>query len=104
MTQLSEQMLDQVLRRDLAAVADNGFSARVMRALPQRRRSQPWLLALAALAGVLLAWLVLPMPQLQQATREWLTGNIQTSPAIVCALLLLGVGLLGCGWALEETA
>ncbi len=103
MNELDDQKLDELLRCEFAgAVADDGFSARVMRILPPRQRSQPWLLPIAALAGGLLTWLaLLPSPLLQQASREWLAGDLGTTSAVVCAILL-GVGLLGCGWALEE--
>lgn len=101
MTELSDEKLDELLRRSFAdAPADDGFSARVMRALPPRR--QPLLLPIAVLAGALLACLaILPSPLLRQATSQWLAGDIGASAALVCALLL-GVTLLGCAWALEE--
>ena len=104
MSGLSDEKLDELLRGDFVTdVADDGFSARVLRALPSRPRPRPWLLPAAALAGSLFAWLaLLPAPLLQQATREWLAGDIGAASAFMCALLL-GVALLGCGWALEES-
>lgn len=103
MNQPSEQKLDEMLRRGFpGAVADEGFSARVMRALPARRRPRPWLLPAAMLAGVLLTWLtLLPSPLLQQAAREWAAGGLGATSVAVYALLL-GVMWLGCSWALEE--
>lgn len=105
MNGLSDEQLDELLRGNLVtAVADDGFSARVMRALPPRPRRHPWLLPVAALAGCLLAGLaLLPAPPLQQATGEWFAADIGAPSAVLCALLL-GVALLGCGWALEESA
>lgn len=103
MSEMTDQELDELLRRDFAVgVADEGFSERVMRALPPRQGQKPWLLPLATLTGGLLAWLaLLPSPLLQQATREWLAGDIGPTSVAVYALLL-GVGVLGCVWALEE--
>ena len=104
MAEWSDQKLDDLLRSNFTgAVPDQGFSARVTRALPARQRRRPWLLPAAALAGGLLTWLVLlPAPLFEQAAREWLTGTIGAPSAIVGALVL-GVSLLGLGWALEES-
>jgi hypothetical protein len=104
MNDVSDQKLDELLRRDFAgAVADDGFSAQVMRALPPRRRQRTKLLPIAALIGGLPACLaLLPSTLLQQATNEWLTADICSAFVVVC-VLLLGVSLLGCSWALEET-
>jgi hypothetical protein len=104
MNEISEQQIDEQLRRDFGdGVPDDGFSARVIRALPPRRRPRPWLLPTAALAGSLLAWLaLLPSPLLQQAAQEWLAGSFGATSAGVC-VLLLGVSMLGSGWALEES-
>lgn len=105
MSPLSDETLDELLRAAFASdVADDGFSARVMRTLPTRPRRYPWLLPAAALAGGLLAWLaLLPAPLLRHASREWLAGDVGANSAIMCAVLL-GVALLGCAWALEESA
>lgn len=103
MNAISDQELDERLRRAFTgAVADDGFSARVMRALPARRRQRPWLLPAAALTGGLLAWLaLLPSPLLQQFAREWLAGDFGSVSAGIY-LLSFGLSLLGCAWALEE--
>ncbi|MGD9583674.1 MAG: hypothetical protein AB7V26_08440 [Lysobacterales bacterium] len=103
MPEMSDETLDALLRRDFeGAVVDDGFSARVMRALPPRRRSRPWLLPGAVLAGGLLAWLaLLPSPLLQLVAREWQGGGFTAASIGVC-LLLLVVSVLGCGWALDE--
>jgi len=100
---VSDKQLDDLLRRNFAgAVADDGFSGRVMRAIPVRRRQRPWLLPCTALAGGLLAWLaLLPSPLWQQLAHEWLAGDFGAASAVV-SVLVLGVSLLGCAWALEE--
>jgi hypothetical protein len=104
MNDISDMKLDDLLRRDFpGAVADDGFSERVMRALPTRRRHQPWLLPSATLAGGLLAWwTLLPSGLLQQVALEWLAGDYGAASAGVC-VLLLGFSWLGCAWALEES-
>jgi hypothetical protein len=104
MNDISDRQIEELLRRDFSgAVPEDGFSVRVTRALPARRRQLPWLLPTAALAGGLMAWLsLLPSPLLQRAAQEWLAGSFGAASAGVCGLLL-GVLLLGCGWALDES-
>ena len=104
MSELSDEKLDELLRSDfLTDVADDGFSARVLHSLPSRPRPRPWLLPGAALTGGLLAWLtLLPAPLFQHATREWLAGDMGAASAVTCAMLL-GLAVLGCSWALEES-
>lgn len=105
MNDLSEEQLDELLRREFAAaVADDGFSARVMRALPRRRRQIAWLLPAAALIGGLLTWLaLLPAPLLQGAAREWLAGDAGANVVVLWAVLFV-VAVLSCGWAMEESS
>jgi len=105
MSEMTETELDELLRREFSGpAADEGFSRRVLRALPARRRQRPWLLPVSALLGVVLACLaLLPAPLLQQVTLEWQAGAFGSAAAVFC-VLLLGMSLLGCGWALEESA
>ncbi len=104
MADLSDQALEELLRRDVRAIPDQGFSARVMRALPTPPRQRHWLMPAAAISGALLAWLaLLPATLLQQAASDWLAGNMGPSTLALWALVLC-VGLLGCGWALEEAS
>jgi uncharacterized membrane protein (DUF485 family) len=104
MNNLAEEQLEELLRREFAgAVADDGFSARVMRALPRRTRQIAWLLPAVALSGGLLAWLaLLPSPLLQGAAREWLAGEAGAN-LVVLWTVLFGVGLLSCAWAIDES-
>lgn len=103
MDERTDRALDALLRKGFPGeLADDGFSARVMRALPPRRRQRPWLLPAAALAGGLLAWLaVLPAQAWQDIAREWLARDIGPVTVGTGALLLV-VSMLGCAWALDE--
>jgi hypothetical protein len=103
MTELDDHKLDDLLRRQFpGAVADDGFTARVMRVLPPRRQPRPWLVPGAAVAGSLLAWLALmPSPVWQQAAREWLQGDFGAATAGIGVLLMV-VTLVSCAWSLEE--
>ncbi len=104
MNDTADRKLDDLLRRSFTgAVDDDGFSERVMSALPTRRRKQSWLLPAAALIGGLLVWwTLLPSELVQQVAREWLAGDQGAASAGVYALLL-GFSWLGCAWALEES-
>jgi hypothetical protein len=103
MTELDDQKLDDLLRRQFpGAVADDGFTARVMRVLPPRRQPRPWLVPGAAVVGSVLAWLALmPSPVWQQAAREWLQGDLGAATAGIGVLLMV-VTLVSCAWSLEE--
>src|SRR5690606_23473741 len=98
----SDQKLDDLLRRQFpGAVADDGFSARVMRALPPRRQPRLWLLPSAAVAGSLLAWLALmPSPVWQQIAQEWSADDFGAA-SVGMGVLLLAVTMVSCAWALD---
>jgi hypothetical protein len=105
MNDLSDEAIDALLRRDFEGpVADDGFSLRVMHALPTRKRRPTWLLPLALAGGGALAWAALtPSSLWLEVAREGATGS--PGPATVLFLVvMLGTGLVGCAWALEESA
>jgi hypothetical protein len=104
MDETSNPQIDDLLRRHFnGPVPDDGFSARVARALPARRGPRAWLLPVAALSGSVAAWLtLLPSPLLHQVAHEGIAGGLGVTTATLC-VLLLGVSLLGCSWALEES-
>lgn len=103
MKKLSEQQLDDWLRRDFADdELDDQFTSRVMHVLPPRKRQPALLLPVALVIGAALAWLaLLPSPLLQGAAREWLAGDFSATIVILC-VFTLGTSLLSVGWALEE--
>lgn len=100
----SDPRLDDLLRRHFpGAVADDGFSARVMRRLPPRRAPRTWLLPAAAVVGSLLAWLALmPSPVWRQVAQEWLARDFGAA-SVGIGVLLLAVTLVSCAWSLEES-
>lgn len=99
-----DRKLDDLLRTSFdGPVADDGFSARVMQALPPRREHRRWLVPGAAAAGSLIAWLALmPSPLWRQVAQEWLAGN-PGGATLGVAALVFGLGLVACAWSLEET-
>ena len=104
MKDVVEQQIEELLRRDFRALDDDGFTAKVMRALPERGpRGAAWLPVGGLIGGLLGWWSLLPASLLQGATGEWLAGEVGGSLAILY-LLLLVVGLLTCAWSLEEDA
>lgn len=100
---VSERNLDALLRsRFPGPVPDDGFSERVMRALPRNRQPRIPLLPLSAAAGTVLAWFaLLPSPIWRQVVQEWLAGSIGFATVGISALLL-GMAIVSCAWSLEE--
>lgn len=105
MSERSDLELDDLLRRAFAgAVADDGFTRKLIRALPPRPPPRSWPLPLAAAIGGVLSWAALsPSPLWHAAAHEWLANDIGAASVLIGALLL-GISLLGCAWALDETA
>lgn len=101
--EVSDARLDDLLREQFRGpVADEGFAARVMLALPPRREYRRWLLPGAAALGGLLAWVTLmPSPVWQQAVQEWLAGDFGAATAGI-GVLMFGVTLASFAWSLEE--
>lgn len=96
--------LDALLRQhfDAALPDDDGFSARVIPALPPRPRERAWALPLAATAGTVLTWAsIAPVPLWHLAADAWATGNAGT-PVLVASSLILLLAMAACGWALAE--
>jgi hypothetical protein len=104
MTDPADPDLDALLRRHFdAAIPDDGFSARVIAALPPRPRQRPWTLPLAAMAGTALTWAsIAPAPLWNLAADAWTAGNAGT-PVIVAGSLILLLAMAACGWALADT-
>lgn len=104
MTEIQGQQIDELLRREFnAALPDDGFSNRVLSALPSRPRSRRWIAPAALLAGAISTLASLwPAPLWQLASNEWARGSPGTMMALTLALGL-AAGLMACTWALVET-
>lgn len=95
MNETSESGIDALLRaRFDGEVPDAGFSARVVRHLPQRRRRSGWLPWVGLLAGAGACWLALLLsPLVDMGWRDWLrgdwSGSAVTLLAAACTLTLL---------------
>jgi hypothetical protein len=104
MTEDIDKKLDELLRLEFPGVVlDDGFTARVMRTLPNRPPRRAWLMPIACLSGGLLAWLaLLPASLWQQIASEWPASGIGSGAVVLMTAVMLTMGLLGCVWALEE--
>jgi hypothetical protein len=99
-----DDTIEALLRRQFEGpVADDGFSARVMRQLPPRRRRSAWPLWLGLLAGAAACGLCLAgAPMLRAGWRDWLAGA-WSMPVIGTWLAMLGLSWLALAWALAES-
>jgi hypothetical protein len=101
---MNDDMIEALLRRQFEGpVADDGFSERVMRQLPPRRRRIAWPLWLGLLAGACACGLSLAdMPLLHAGWRDWLDGE-PSVPAMGLLLAVAGMAWLALGWTLAES-
>jgi hypothetical protein len=101
---MNDDAIEALLRRQFEGpVADDGFSERVMRQLPPRRRRIAWPLWLGLLAGACACWLSLAgTPLLHAGWRDWLDGEL-SAPAMGLLLAVAGMAWLALGWTLAES-
>lgn len=95
--------IEALLRKQFdGPVPDEGFSERVMRRLPPRRRRIVWPLWAGVLAGAGACWLGLRCsPLLHVGWRDWMGGELSVSAATVL-VAIAGMSLLACWWAIAE--
>lgn len=104
MNEPHDDTIEALLRRQFEGpVVDDGFSERVMRRLPLRRRRAAWPLWLGVLAGAAACGLSLgDAPLLRAGWRDWLAG-VPSVPAIGLLLAAAGMAWLALGWSLAES-
>lgn len=100
-----DDLLEKLLRDGFEGpVPDDGFSDRLMRRLPPRRRRASGSLAIAGVCiGAIACWLSLRSASVLQAGwTDWLQG--QASYAAGSLLLVVAfLSLMSLGWTLAET-
>ena len=103
MNQNDADPIDALLRKQFdGPVPDGGFSERVMRRLPARRRRNGWPLLAGVFAGAAACWLSLSSsPLLHAGWRDWMHGEF-SGPALILLLAMVGMSLLALGWTLAE--
>jgi hypothetical protein len=104
MNDLSDQQLDELLCQNMVrAIDDDGFSVRVMRALPPRRPPRFGLIPMAVATGCALTWFALQRAPLWQPLGHDSLANPLGAGAALTLVVIIAVSALGCVWALEET-
>jgi hypothetical protein len=96
--------IDALLRQHFEGpVADDGFSDRVMRQLPARRRAHRWQLPVGLLAGLgACVWSLSSTPVVRAGWQDWMSGSL-SSAAVIMLLALMGMPVLASWWALTES-
>jgi len=104
MSEPHDDGIEALLRQQFeGSVADDGFSGRVMRQLPPRRRRAGWPLWLGMVAGAAACWPCLAgAPLLQAGWRDWLRGELSL-PVAGMWLAVIGLSWLALGWGLAES-
>jgi len=87
-----EDPIDALLRGENVYHSDNGFTARVVRELPRRRRNwlRPAVMLAAVIIGAALAWWWLPlknMPALDFSKLQSLDSNVLSTWLAVLAVM-----------------
>ena len=95
--------IDALLRAQFEGpVPDDGFSERVMQALPPRRRRVDWPVRAGIAAAVVTCWASLQSTSvLHEGWSAWASGRL-TAPAIALLLAIAGMSLLALWWSVAE--
>ena len=103
MNPIDDDDIDALLRKSFDGPApDAGFSDRVMRQLPPRRRRSAWPLMAGVLAGAVLCALSLfASPLWSAAWQAWLAGEWSTSTLVTLGAMG-AMSLLALCWTLAE--
>lgn len=103
MNRRHEDSIEALLRTQFdGPVPDDGFSERVMQALPPRRRRIDWPLRAGIAAGVVACWLSLLSARVLHAGWSAWTNHQLTAPAIALLLVAAGMSLLALWWSVAE--
>lgn len=103
MNHTDDNEIEALLRKQFDGSApDDGFSARVMQQLPQRRRRAAWPLPAGILAGIAASWFsLLPTSMLHVGWQNWISGELSAT-AITLMAVTAGMSLLACWWITME--
>ena len=104
MNEPNDDAIEALLRQQFQGhVPDEGFSERVMRQLPPRRRRAAWPRWVGVLTGMAMCWPILgDMPVLRTGWADWLAG-VPSSTAIGMWVAITALSLLALGWGLAES-
>lgn len=103
MSHTQDDAIESLLRKQFdGPVSDEGFSQRLMRWLPQRRRRVTWPLWTGIAGGTVACWLALLSSSLLQAGwADWMHGD-WSAAAISMLLVALGMAMLAIAWGVAE--
>jgi hypothetical protein len=103
MSHQHDDAIEALLRKQFdGPVSDEGFSERVLRRLPPRRRRMAWPLRAGVVTGMGACWLsLLFSPLLHVGWRNWMGGELSPS-AIAVLLAIAGMSLLASWWGVAE--
>lgn len=104
MNEPTDDAIEALLRKQFdGPVRDEGFSDRVMRALPPRRQRTTWPLWAGVLVGIVACWLgLVRTPLLATGWSDWMHGQWSV-PAAAVLLAIAGMSLLATWWSVSET-
>ena len=104
MNQTQDDEVEALLRQQFdGPVCDDGFSERLMKRLPKRRRRITWPVWGGILVGVVACWLaMLRSPLLRIGWWDWM-GNHWSAPAVTVLLVALGMAMLAVAWGVAES-
>ena len=97
-----DDAIESLLREQFdGPVRDEGFSDRLMRRLPRRRRAT-WPLWGGTLGGAVACWVALLFsPLVGAGWRDCLNGQ-WSAPSVTVLLAMLGMAMLALAWGLAE--
>lgn len=103
MNLLPQDEIEALLRKQFEGpIADDGFSDRLMRQLPPRRRRAAWPLWIGILTGAAACWLaLLPSPLLHLGWRHSVNGE-WSAASVTMVLVILVMVMLASAWAMLE--
>lgn len=103
MNPIRDDDIDALLRRSFDGPApDAGFSDRVMRQLPPRRRRSAWPLVTGLFVGAVLCSLSLCTSSLWHAAWSGLRAGEWSSSTVILLSAMAGMSLLALAWSLAE--
>ncbi len=103
MNPISDDDIDALLKKSFDGPApDAGFSDRVMRQLPPRRRRSAWPLVVGVLAGAVLCALSVFASPLWNAAWQGLGVGEWSASTVVTLAVMAAMSLLALGWSLTE--
>lgn len=103
MSRVQDDAIETLLRKQFdGPIRDEGFSERLLRRLPPRRRRVAWPLGVGILAGAAACWLtLLPSRLVRNGWQDWVGGH-WSAASVVMLLAVASMALLALVWGVAE--